>query len=61
MGIVFYQNNRYSQEKNVADILTTEVLLILLLAFCMGAKIIRARIDGHEVSVSGDDDDDENA
>lgn len=43
------------------DLLTTERLLILLLAFCMGAKFIRAKIDGHEVSVSGEDDDDEDA
>lgn len=41
------------------DLLTTERLLILLLALCMGARVIRARWNNHEVSVSTEDDEPE--
>ncbi len=38
------------------DLLTTERLLILALLFCMGARYIRASMNGHSVEVSGDDE-----
>ncbi len=41
------------------DILTTERLLILLLAICMGARFLRARWNGHEVSVSATKEDED--
>lgn len=36
------------------DILTTERLLILLLAFCMGARFISANFNGHSFSLRGE-------
>lgn len=39
------------------EILTTERLLFALLAFCMGARIIRGTFNGRKFSLRGDDDD----
>jgi len=37
------------------DLLTVERMLILALLFCMGARFISARINGHEVEIRGEE------
>lgn len=38
----------------MGDLMTTEILLGALLAFCMGAKLIKLRWNGRSVSVEGE-------
>lgn len=38
------------------DLLTTERLLFALLAFCMGARIIRGTFNGRSFSLRGDEE-----